>query len=174
MLQVSPPKHIFFLPYFANQGFWYNWLLLKEKFFFSFSKIQPSSGGSSLWWIWHLSPRVKGWVMGKKLHNVYEVSRRDLSHSQCFLFTWSLALGGVPTIQWNKPGDFPGSPVVKILPSSAGGTGLIPGRGTRVTCAMVCGKKKKKNKPGHQIHLSLNRALSDFGQETTWGAFGCK
>ena len=31
-----------------------------------------------------------------------------------------------------KTRDFPGSPVVKTLPSSAGDTGLIPGQGTKI------------------------------------------
>ena len=32
--------------------------------------------------------------------------------------------------------DFPGGPVVKNLPSNAGDTGLIPGRGTKIPHAM--------------------------------------
>ena len=31
-----------------------------------------------------------------------------------------------------RQGDFPGGPVVKNLPSNAGNTGLIPGRGTKI------------------------------------------
>ena len=30
------------------------------------------------------------------------------------------------------PGDFPGGPVVKNLPSDAGDAGSIPGRGTKI------------------------------------------
>ena len=33
-------------------------------------------------------------------------------------------------------GDFPGGPVVKNLPSSAGDTGLIPGQGTNIPHAV--------------------------------------
>ena len=32
----------------------------------------------------------------------------------------------------NSCGDFPGGPVVKNLPSNAGDTGSIPGRGTKI------------------------------------------
>ena len=32
--------------------------------------------------------------------------------------------------------DFPGGPVVKKLPSSAGDTGLIPGQGTKIPHAV--------------------------------------
>ena len=35
---------------------------------------------------------------------------------------------------WN----FPDGPVVKTLPSNVGGTGLIPGGGTKVPHAMGC------------------------------------
>jgi len=35
-------------------------------------------------------------------------------------------------------------PVVKTLPSNAGGVVSIPGQGTKVPHAMGCGKKKKK------------------------------
>ena len=38
--------------------------------------------------------------------------------------------------------DFPDGPGVKTLPSNAGGVGLIPGQGTKITHA----KKKKKEK----------------------------
>ena len=31
-----------------------------------------------------------------------------------------------------KKGDFPGGPVVKTLPSNAGGAGLIPGWGAKI------------------------------------------
>ena len=40
------------------------------------------------------------------------------------------------------PRDFPGGPVVKTLPSSAGGAGLIPGQGARVPHASWPKKKK--------------------------------
>ena len=39
------------------------------------------------------------------------------------------------------PGDFPGSPVVETLPSSAGGVGLTPGQGTKILYAARCRKK---------------------------------
>ena len=48
----------------------------------------------------------------------------------------------------NSPGmDFPGSPVVESPPSTAGGLGSIPGRGTKIPHAVWCGQKQKtKNK----------------------------
>ena len=42
--------------------------------------------------------------------------------------------------------DFSGGPVVKTLPSNAGGTASIPGRGTKIPHAAQCGQKKKKKK----------------------------
>ena len=38
--------------------------------------------------------------------------------------------------------DFPGDPVVKTLPSNAGGEGSIPGQGMKIPRAIWCGKKK--------------------------------
>ena len=48
--------------------------------------------------------------------------------------------------------DFPGGPVVKTPLSSAGGVGLIPGRGTKVLPAAGCRQKtlKIKLKYGHK------------------------
>ena len=37
--------------------------------------------------------------------------------------------------------DFPGGPVVKTLPSNAGGVGAIPGQGTKIPHAVECSKK---------------------------------
>ena len=42
-------------------------------------------------------------------------------------------------------GDFPGSPVVKNLHFHCGGTGSIPGWGTKNPHATQCGQKKKKS-----------------------------
>ena len=36
----------------------------------------------------------------------------------------------------NTCGDFPGGPVVKTLPSNAGGAGLIPGQGAKIPHAL--------------------------------------
>ena len=38
-------------------------------------------------------------------------------------------------IKINKLGDFPGGPVIKSLPSNAGGAGSIPGRGAKISLA---------------------------------------
>ena len=39
--------------------------------------------------------------------------------------------------------DFPGGPVVKTPPSNEGGTGSIPGRGTKIPHAAWRNQKKK-------------------------------
>ena len=39
-----------------------------------------------------------------------------------------------------EPRDLPGSPVVKTLPSNAGGAGSIPGQGTKVPHAAEYGQ----------------------------------
>ena len=44
--------------------------------------------------------------------------------------------------------DFPGSPVVKTLPSIARGKGSIPGGGTKIPHDMWHCQKKKKKKIG--------------------------
>ena len=41
-------------------------------------------------------------------------------------------------------GDFPGSPMVKTLPSNAGAAGLIPGQGTKIPHASWLKKKTKQ------------------------------
>ena len=43
----------------------------------------------------------------------------------------------------NYKGDFPGSPVVKTLPSNAGGVGSIPGWGAKMPHSSWPKKKKK-------------------------------
>ena len=40
--------------------------------------------------------------------------------------------------------EFSGSPVVRLHASMAGGTGVIPGRGTRIPQVVRCRQKKKK------------------------------
>ena len=42
--------------------------------------------------------------------------------------------------------DFPGSPMVKTLPSNAGGAGLIPGQGTQIPHTSRSSQKKKERK----------------------------
>ena len=44
--------------------------------------------------------------------------------------------------------NFPGSPVVKTLPSNAGGLSLIHGQGTKISHATQYGQKKKKVRKG--------------------------
>ena len=73
--------------------------------------------------------------------------------------------------------DFPGGPVVKLCASNAWGTGLIPGRGTKISHAVPCGqnikkklKKKtflKKQSNSHFKHLSLIPVA--IGPDQTFG-----
>ena len=42
--------------------------------------------------------------------------------------------------------DFPGSPVVKSLPSNAGGAGSIPGQGPKIPLALQPKKQNMKQK----------------------------
>ena len=46
--------------------------------------------------------------------------------------TYSVSLSSINKYHW----DFPGGPVIKSLPSNAGGAGLIPGWGTKIPHAM--------------------------------------
>ena len=46
-------------------------------------------------------------------------------------------------------GEFPGSPMVKTVLSTAGGTGLIPGRETKNLHAVQSGQKNKTNNNKH-------------------------
>ena len=46
--------------------------------------------------------------------------------------------------RWHRVGDFPCSPVVRTLPSKAGGTSSIPGQGANIPHAL--GPKKPKHK----------------------------
>ena len=45
-------------------------------------------------------------------------------------------MGWIVSLKNSNVGDFPGSPVVKTLLSSAGGVGSIPGRGTKILHAL--------------------------------------
>ena len=48
-------------------------------------------------------------------------------------------------IKEKKKGNFPGSPIVKTLPSNAAGVGLIPGLGTGMPHAAGYDQKLKMN-----------------------------
>lgn len=50
--------------------------------------------------------------------------------------------------------DFPGSPVVKSPPCSAGGVGSIPGLETKIPHAMWFGQKKEKI-PGYHTRTAV-------------------
>ena len=57
--------------------------------------------------------------------------------------------------------DFPGSPVVKTLPSNAGGVGLIPGWGTEIPHVSHPKKKKSKHKQYcNKFNKDLKKSLS--------------
>ena len=59
--------------------------------------------------------------------------------------------------------DFPGGPVVKISPSSAGGVGSIPGRGTKIPHAL---RPKTQNTKQKQYYNKCNK---DFKKWPTLG-----
>ena len=59
-------------------------------------------------------------------------------------------------IRMNELWDFPGGPVVKTLPSSVGGAGLIPGQGAKIPHAL---QPKKQNIKQKQY---CNRFNKDF------------
>ena len=48
--------------------------------------------------------------------------------------------------------NFPGGPVVKILPSGSGDAGLIPGQGTKIPHILCC---SPKNKTKHKAEAML-------------------
>ena len=56
------------------------------------------------------------------------------------------------------PGDFPGSPVVKTLSSTAGRTGSTPGLGTKILHTVGRGQNIKKKK--RKINLKKSDTLS--------------
>ena len=86
-------------------------------------------------------------------------------------------------LKWNQikngtikifKGDFPGGPVVKTLPSTAWGMGLMPGQGTKHS---TCLKKKKKKKKDVQRSYILENIVKWMTQSTwklpqPWTAWG--
>ena len=80
------------------------------------------------------------------LHKVLPLERQDFTFAlPCFSFFRLSDLFNIFTdfshIK-NGSGDFPGDPVVKALPSSVEGVGLIPGRGARIPHASWPKKQK--------------------------------
>ena len=60
-------------------------------------------------------------------------------------------------------GDFPGGPGVEDPPSSAGGTGSIPGRGTRSHVPQLRPSTEKKNDMGlWSLAGALNPSFSTY------------
>ena len=59
-------------------------------------------------------------------------------------------------IKKKKERDFPGDPVIKTLPSNAGGVGLIPGQGTKIPYAVWCSQNRKIKKKISEIKKSNN------------------
>ena len=53
--------------------------------------------------------------------------------------------------------EFSGSPVVRLHASTAGGTSVIPGQGTKIPQVVCCRQKKKKKKEMTIKKKSLNR-----------------
>ena len=52
-------------------------------------------------------------------------------------------IGALQLVKWSS-GDFPGGPVLGICSSSAGDTGSIPGRGTKILQAVWCGQRNNR------------------------------
>ena len=67
-----------------------------------------------------------------------------LTYATTGMKTEYIILREISQSQKGKYWDFPGSPVVKTLPSNAGGMGLIPGWGAKIPHAVWCGQKLKK------------------------------
>ena len=72
-------------------------------------------------------------------------------------------LNKITQVKFLTSGDFPSGPVVKTLPSSAGGMGLIPDQGTKIPHTTLCSQKKvlvkKKNwlgLPGSPVVKTLS------------------
>ena len=61
-----------------------------------------------------------------------------------FFRVWPYAMMTILISKKISERDFPGGPVVKAPPSNVGGTGLIPGQGTKVPHAMGCSQKLKR------------------------------
>lgn len=57
---------------------------------------------------------------------------------------------------------------VQWLEAPAGGTGLVPGQGSKMPQAMLCGQKKKKRKREHHF-LGPSKCGQNPGQK--WGIF---
>ena len=83
----------------------------------------------------------------------------------------------LPILKWNQikngtikifKGDFPGGPVVKTLPSTAWGMGLMLGQGTKHS---TCLKKKKKKmfKEATSLKILLNGWLNQPGSYLNLG-----
>ena len=67
-------------------------------------------------------------------------------HLDCFQF------GQILVTLVSIHSDFSGSPVVKSSPSSAGGVGSIPGRGTKIPFALRCRKPKHTSRSNIVTH----------------------
>ena len=50
--------------------------------------------------------------------------------------------------------EFSGSPVVRLHASTAGGTSVIPGQGTKIPQIVCCRQKKKKERKKCQLKRS--------------------
>ena len=62
----------------------------------------------------------------------------------------------------NWEGDFPGSPVVKTLPSNAGGVDLIPSLGAKIPHALCPKKKKKKHEKKEEEEAIVKYSIKTF------------
>ena len=84
-------------------------------------------------------------------YNISDITCTFHSGKQWAVFTWriliivcDLPLGPTFPPREQEWGGFPGGPVVKTFPSSAGDVGLIPGQGTKIAHALQVKKPKHK------------------------------
>ena len=104
-------------------------------------------------WIWHQSKDSKAKINIKSFCTAMETTnkmkRQPTKREKIFVNhisnkeliskitrSWYNSIEKKKTFKKWAKGDFPGGPVVKNLPSNAGGAGLIPGRGTKIPHAM--------------------------------------
>ena len=70
--------------------------------------------------------------------NLEGIILNEKSQSQKDKYCMILLTGKIKISQTHRiKGDFPGSPVVKTLPSSAGGVSSIPGRGAKIPICLM-------------------------------------
>ena len=118
-----------------------------------FLPVEPPTSGST-----ELHPTTHWSLMSLSLipfcawkYNISDITCTFHSGKQWAVFTWriliivcDLPLGPTFPHREQEWGGFPGGPVVKTFPSSAGDVGLIPGQGPKIAHALQVKKPKHK------------------------------